>query len=121
VTLAAGAVTTILSCFPFFFMRLLDFVAIYGLILMPVGAIVFAEHWIVPRLGLAPNRAETRGWFASWAALVTWAATLVLCWFLPIHLFFRWLPGWGFALVLYLALAKAEDALRPAAAAGAKP
>ena len=41
---AAGAVTTAVACFPFVFLRLLDFVGLYGLLLMPVGAIVVAEH-----------------------------------------------------------------------------
>src|SRR5437867_4301079 len=36
VTLAAGAVTTAAAIFPALMMRLLDFVALYGLILMPV-------------------------------------------------------------------------------------
>ncbi|MBI4579178.1 MAG: hypothetical protein HY718_05715, partial [Planctomycetes bacterium] len=52
VTLVAGVVTTIMACFPVFFMKLLDFVAIYGLLLMPVGAIVVTEHWVFPWLGL---------------------------------------------------------------------
>ena len=58
ITLAAGTVTTIISCFPLVFMKLLDYVAIYGLVLMPIGAIVFAEHWILPKLKIEPNRAE---------------------------------------------------------------
>jgi len=117
VTLAAGTVTTIVSCFPFFFMRLLDFVAIYGLILMPVGAAVFAEFWLIPRLGLAQYRAESRGWFASWALLGTWGLTILACWFMPFHLFFRWLPGYFIALILYLVLSWLEDKARPGAAA----
>ena len=32
-TLAAGAVTTVIACFPFVFTRLLDFVGLYGLLL----------------------------------------------------------------------------------------
>ena len=51
VTLAAGVLTTVFSCFPAVFLKLLDYVAVYGLILMPVGAVVFAEHWLVPKLG----------------------------------------------------------------------
>jgi len=31
---------------------LLNFVGWYGLLLMPVGAIVFVEHWIFPKIGL---------------------------------------------------------------------
>ncbi len=104
VTLVAGIITTIVSCFPFFFMRLLDFVALYGLILMPIGALVFAEHWLVPRLGLVQYRVEKKKLMLSWPVLITWAGTLVACWFMPFHLFFRWLPGYFIALAIYLAL-----------------
>jgi len=100
-TALAGVVTTLLACLPVFFVRLLDYVAIYGLLLMPVGAIVFAEHWILPRLGLEPYRAERRNQVLNGAALAVWIVTLAFCYFLPIHLFFRWLPGYLFALVAY--------------------
>ncbi|MBP1660969.1 MAG: hypothetical protein H6P95_2161, partial [Candidatus Aminicenantes bacterium] len=36
ITLLAGTVTTALAAFPVFFLKLLDYVAIYGLILMPI-------------------------------------------------------------------------------------
>jgi cytosine permease len=104
VTLVAGTVTTIFSCFPFFFMRLLDFVAIYGLILMPIGAVVFAEYWLIPKLNLTQYRAEKKKLMVSWPVLVTWIATLAACYLMPFHLFFRWLPGYLFALILYLLL-----------------
>ena len=61
ITLAAGAVTSVLSCFPVFFMKLLDYVAIYGLILMPMGAIVLVEHWVLPRIGVEQYATERRG------------------------------------------------------------
>jgi purine-cytosine permease-like protein len=104
VTLAAGAVTTVLSCFPVFFVRLLDYVAIYGLVLMPIGAIVFVEHWLFPRLNLEQYSAQKRGWVFNWLALGVWAGTLVVCFLMPIHLYFRWLPGYFVALVSYILL-----------------
>lgn len=104
VTLLAGALTSFLSCFPIVFLKLLDYVALYGLILMPVGAVVAAEHWLFPRLGLPRYEAETRGWWINWRALLTWGGTLAFCYLLPIHLFFRWLPGYLFALGLYTVL-----------------
>jgi cytosine permease len=100
-TVIAGAITTVLSCFPLVFMKLLDYVAIYGLVLMPIGAVVFAEHWIFPRLGLPRYLAEKRGQSFNWPALISWAGTLLLCFFMPFHLFFRWLPGYFIALVSY--------------------
>jgi len=104
ITLGAGAMTTILACFPVFFLKLLDYVAIYGLILMPVGAIVFAEHWIFPLLKIEQYQAEKRGWAFNWTALIVWIGTLAVCFAMPIHLFFRWLPGYGIALVSYTVL-----------------
>jgi len=104
VTLFAGLMTTILSCFPVFFMKLLDYVAIYGLVLMPIGAIVFAEHWIFPLLKIDRYQADKNKWMFNWKAAAVWGGTLVLCFFMPIHLFFRWLPGYIFALAFYVLL-----------------
>jgi len=103
-TLMAGLITTILSCFPLVFMKLLNYVAIYGLVLMPIGAIVFAEHWIFPKLGIEQYVAEKRGWTFNWRALAVWVGTLVLCLLMPFHLFFRWLPGYFVALAAYIIL-----------------
>jgi len=104
VTLAAGAITSVLSCFPVFFVKLLDYVAIYGLVLMPIGAVVFAEHWLFPRLGIEQYSAEKRNWAFNRAALGVWAGTLTACFLMPIHLYFRWLPGYLLALVSYVIL-----------------
>jgi cytosine permease len=104
ITLWVGLVTTILACFPVFFLKLLDYVALYGLILMPVGAIVFTEHWLIPRMGIEPDPAERKGLLVSIPAVVVWVATLALAWVLPFHLFYRWLPCWLFAIALYAAL-----------------
>lgn len=102
ITLVAGVTTTIVACFPVVFMRLLDFVALYGLILMPIGAIVFAEHWILPKMGLTQFRAEKKRLFINWAALVTWIGTLVIVFLLPVHIFFKWLPGYFIAQIMYI-------------------
>jgi purine-cytosine permease-like protein len=104
ITLTAGLVTTILSCFPLFFMKLLDYVAIYGLVLMPIGAIVFTEHWIFPLLNIPRYQVEIKNKNFNWKVLLVWMASLVFAFSLPIHLYFRWLPGYLFAMVFYLVL-----------------
>ncbi len=109
VTLVAGLVTSAVACFPLVFTRLLDFVALYGLILMPMGAVVFAEHWLIPKLGLPQYRAETQKLFISWPALVTWAATLIIVFILPLDMFFKWLPGYFIAQILYIGLSYAVN------------
>jgi cytosine permease len=112
VTLVAGVATTIVACFPVVFMRLLDFVALYGLILMPIGAVVFAEHWIFPKIGLGQFRAEKQKLFINWPALIAWAGTLVIVFVLPIHLFFKWLPGYAIAQLLYIGVTFVEVKLK---------
>ena len=104
VTAAAGLMTTVLSCFPLFFMRLLDYVAVYGLVLMPIGAVVFTEYWIFPRLGLRRYRAETDNMFWNWRVLAAWVLPLAVTFLLPIHLYFKWLPGYVLAVLFYIGL-----------------
>jgi cytosine permease len=107
VTLIAGAATSILSCFPVFFMKLLDYVAIYGLVLMPIGAVVVAEHWILPMLGIERYRTERTRSIFNWPAFVVWMGTLAICAIMPMHLFFRWLPGYFIALISYTLIQRA--------------
>ncbi len=104
VTVAAGTATTVLSCFPIVFMKLLDYVAVYGLVLMPIGAVVFAEHWLLPLFKIEQYKAERHGWLVSWRVLAVWTGTIAACFLLPIHLYFKWLPGYGIALISYVLL-----------------
>jgi purine-cytosine permease-like protein len=121
ITVVAGIATSILSCFPIIFMKLLDYVAIYGLVLMPIGAVVFAEHWLLPRFGLEQYQAEKRRADINWNALIVWIGTLAVCFFMPIHLFFRWLPGYFFALAGYVALQALSSRRLPAGASDIQP
>ena len=117
VTLIAGAVTTLMACSPFVFTKLLDFVGVYGLLLMPVGAIVFVEHWVFPRIGFTQFWASRKGLIVSWPALVAWLGSVALAvaawqsgW---IHLFFLALPVWLLTAVVYTALAAVAGAREP--------
>jgi len=115
VTLVAGAATTVIACSPFVFLRLLDFVAIYGILLFPVGAIVIAEHWIFPRLGLTQFWSTRKGQSLNRPALVSWTAGLGLAaaaWTAKhaygheiVHEFFLAIPVWFVTTVLYVVLA----------------
>jgi NCS1 family nucleobase:cation symporter-1 len=115
VTLVAGAVTTVIACSPFVFTKLLGFVGIYGLLLMPVGAVVFVEHWIFPKIGLKQYWTSRKGLTINAAALISWFvvvlvsayATFIAGW---IHLFFLVIPAWLGTAVLYIVLAKAFGA-----------
>src|SRR5438034_453908 len=116
VTLAAGAVTTAAAIFPALMMRLLDFVALYGLILMPMGAVIFADFWLLPRLGLRQRYAEWKSLLFSWPAGLTWGITLGACWAINavwgLEIFFLGLPGWFIATVLYVGLSAIQQPAR---------
>jgi NCS1 family nucleobase:cation symporter-1 len=125
VTLIAGVVTTLMACSPFVFTRLLDFVGTYGLLLMPVGAIVFVEHWVFPRIGFTRFWASRRGLAVSWPALVAWlgsVALAVVAWqYGWAHLFFLALPVWILTAVVYVALSAVAGAREPLPAEAAAP
>ncbi|MCB0609229.1 MAG: hypothetical protein KDD12_16055 [Lewinella sp.] len=108
VTLIVGLITTTAACFPALVMRLLDFVALYGLLLMPMGAIIFIDFWVFPRIGLKSNLAELSQMRWNWAAALTWFLTLGTCLAinkaLGIEIFFLGLPGWFVAVLLYIGL-----------------
>jgi cytosine permease len=113
VTLVAGLVTTIAAVFPALMMKLLDFVALYGLLLMPMGAVIFADFWLLPKLGLKSTFAERNSLAMSWPALFAWLGTLVVCFALPFEIFFKALPGWFIALAIYLVLSYFQQHSRP--------
>lgn len=110
VTILAGVVATLGGCFPALVMKLLGFVALYGLVLMPMGTVVFVDFWLFPRLGLTQDFALAAGRRFNWAAGLTWFITLGLCLllnrFAGVEIFFVALPGWFLAAVLYVVLSK---------------
>ncbi len=110
VTFLAGAITTIAALFPALVMKLLDFVALYGLVLIPMGAVILADHYFIPRLGLTQYYAEKRGIGFNSAAGATWFLLLALALFLHLHfrieLYFLPVPIWILSLGAYLLLSK---------------
>jgi NCS1 family nucleobase:cation symporter-1 len=110
VTLVTGAVTTAIACFPFVFTRLLDFVGLYGLLLMPAGAIVITEHWLFPLLGWPRYWASRKNLLLNIPALVSWFIALgtALALYLTetLHLFFLFMPVFALTSVLYILLTR---------------
>jgi len=106
VTLVVGAITTLASCFPALVMKLLDFVALYGLVLMPMGAVIMMDVYLIPKLNLKPDYALTFNKSFSMPAAIAWVVTLVICIFInqsmDVEVFFLGFPGWFIASALYL-------------------
>ena len=112
VTMITGIIATIAAMFPWLAMKLLDFVALYGLVLMPMGAVVFMDFWLIPKLGLRGSYAELSGRQFNWAAGAAWIGTLAVCLGIVFivgnwTLYFVALPGWFIASGIYLGLSRA--------------
>jgi len=107
VTLITGGVATLAGLFPAIAMKLLGFVALYGMLLMPMGAVIFVDFWLIKKFGLQSNYAQVSRKTFNWAAGLTWFLTLGTCWLLVtkgIQIYFVSLPGWFVAAVLYIVL-----------------
>ena len=110
-TLLTGLAATLAGVFPGVVMMLLEFVAMWGMLLMPMGAVIFVDFWLLSKVGLQSNWANHSGAKFNWAAGLTWLATVAVCgglvwWFGQEALFFVSLPGWFVAALLYLLLSK---------------
>lgn len=110
VTLITGLIVAVFGMFPAVAMKLLDFVALYGLILMPMGAVIFVDFYLLPKFGLTPYYAEKSGTTFNWAAGIAWIATLATATWLVqtgrMQVFFVSLPGWFIAALLYIIVSK---------------
>jgi len=106
ITLIAGSLATVGAIFPALVMKLLDFVALYGLILMPMGTVIFLDYWVLPKLNLKSFFAETARITTNWAAGAAWILTLCLCLALyllaGIEKFFLFIPAWFIAAIIYI-------------------
>lgn len=116
VTLGTGLLTTFVAMFPGVAMQLLGFVALYGLLLMPIGAVIVIDYWVLPKLGLKSFYAEGVNRKFTYPVLATWLITLAICLglveYAEIEIFFVALPGWFIAALLFIGLsylAQRED------------
>jgi len=110
VTLVAGAVAIVVAMFPGLCNKFLSVAMLYGLVLMPMGAVIFADHYFTKPLGLVPFYAEKHNVRIHWAPVLAWLFSLVICLllyaFAGVQEFFLCLPGWLAAGVIYLAISR---------------
>ena len=116
VTLIVGSVVVVGSCFPFIYRSILPLLTYAGLILVPIGGIVFAEQQVFPRLGYKSNWHRLRGVKDNVPALITWGVSLVFGFglnFIDIIPFvYLFLPTWFVSIAVYTLLAKQHGADR---------
>jgi len=109
-TLLAGTLATIAGIFPAFAMKLLDFVAIYGFILAPFGAIIVFEYYFANRFGIIRNYAEKNNITFNISVFFSWAISFVIFFGLAqtqgIFLSFLTLPAWLMCGALFIIFSK---------------
>ena len=110
VTIIAGTVATIAGLFPAFAMKLLGFVALYGFILAPIGAIIVFEYFFGKKVGIQSFYAEKTGIKFNWAVFGAWALSFGIFYFISIRfdvfLSFLTLPAWISCGALYLVFSR---------------
>ena len=108
-TIVVGMVTIAIACFPFVFSQILPLLTYAGLLVVPVGAIVFAEHQIFPRIGYTRYWSSYRQLTFSTPAVASWGLGLVFGFGLNalnvMSFFYLFIPTWIFTILVYTFLA----------------
>ncbi|WP_282056949.1 purine-cytosine permease family protein [Maribacter luteus] len=108
-TLTVGLITVIVACFPFVFSQILPLLTYAGLLVVPVGGIVFAEHQIFPRIGYTRYWSSYRKLTFSTPAIAAWALGLLFGFGLNamnvMSFFYLFIPTWIFTILIYTFLA----------------
>lgn len=114
VTMLAGTVATIAGLFPAFAMKLLGFVALYGFILAPIGAIIVFEHLFADRFGIKTFYAERANIRFNGAVMMSWMISVVGFYIVSVQfdifLSFVTLPAWLICGTLYLVVSRKTQA-----------
>ena len=109
-TIIAGTVATIAGLFPAFAMKLLGFVALYGFILAPFGAIIVFEHFFAKKTGITKNYAEVAGITFNKSVFYAWLISFGIFYFISIKfnvfLSFVTLPAWLLCGILFLVFSR---------------
>jgi len=108
-TMLVGLAMIVIACFPFVFSQILPLLTYAGLLVVPVGAIVFAEHQLFPRIGFTRYWSSFRGLTQSIPAVASWGLGLVFGFGLNmldiISFYYLFIPTWFFTILVYTFLA----------------
>jgi purine-cytosine permease-like protein len=108
--LLAGLVATVAGAFPNLSAQLLGFVGTYGMVLGPMGAIIFVNHYFAKRLGFHEDAADVTKSKFNMAVLLAWLIPAIpgLWLIMSKGVFAAYLviPAWIASAVLYVILGK---------------
>jgi purine-cytosine permease-like protein len=113
-TMVVGVAMVCIACFPFVFSQILPLLTYAGLLVVPVGAIVFAEHQIFPKIGYTRYWSKFQDFAHSLPAVASWGLGLVFGFGLNyldvMSFFYLFIPTWIFTIIVYTLLAGAYGA-----------
>jgi len=99
----------IIGCFPFVFTQFLPLLTYAGLLVVPVGAIVFSEHQIFPKIGYTRYWSKYQGYANSLPAVASWLIGLAFGFGLNMldvmSFYYLFIPTWIFTIIVYTILA----------------
>lgn len=108
-TTIVGIAMVVVACFPFVFSQILPLLTYAGLLVVPVGAIVFAEHQLFPKIGYTRYWSKFQGYKNSSPAVLSWILGLVFGFGLNaldvMSFYYLFIPTWFFTLLVYTFLA----------------
>ena len=73
--------------------------------LLPLGAFIFIDIWLFPKIGLKPNYAAETGALVSWPAAAAWIVPMIgslVAFFKGFNPIFLVLPEWIACVLLYI-------------------
>ncbi|MBP2369336.1 purine-cytosine permease family protein [Pseudonocardia parietis] len=109
VTLILGAVVVVAALFPFIYRGYLNLVTYIGIVLVPIGGILIAEHYLLPRLGMTTFWARYKGTrntpaLLAWGIPVALAVMTLVLGLVPAYLLFP--PVFLLSIPLYIVFAR---------------
>lgn len=108
-TMVVGFAMVVIACFPFVFSQILPLLTYAGLLVVPVGAIVFAEHQIFPKIGYTRYWSNYQDYIHSLPAVASWSVGLIFGFGLNflniISFYYLFIPTWFFTIIVYTLLA----------------
>lgn len=112
ITIIVGLILIVVACFPFVYRNFAPLVSYSGAALVPIGGIIFAEHYLFRRFGMTQYWSRFKG-VRNTPAIATWGVCLILfgvMLVLGVPYYFMFIPLWIISVPLYLVLAKLAGA-----------
>ena len=108
-TMIVGAAMVVVACFPFVFSQISPLLTYAGLLVVPVGAIVFAEHQLFTKIGYTRYWSKFQDYKNSSPAVLSWILGLIFGFGLNMldvmSFYYLFIPTWFFTIIIYVFLA----------------